>query len=287
MRAGVQFCPTVDGMHPVRLAVAAEERGFESIFFPDHTHVPVGSGNGADDYRRVMDPIAVLGGVAAATSRIRIGTAVCLVPQRDPIVLAKQVASLDQLAEGRLLLGVGAGSDAAELRNHGIDPATRFAVLRERIEAMTAIWTEDVASYNGKYVRFDPLWSWPKPVQRPRPPVLVGGVGPGVLARVVAYGDEWLPFRVGSEQVGGASEADDAGFADVLQRRMGELAGRAAAAGRPPIPVTVFNPAPCPGSISRYRDMGVGRVVFWLAPRDESQVLAALDELSELVANRA
>ena len=171
MKYGVQFFPSAESMSPVRFALAAQERDFESVFFPDHTHIPVDAVFPGDHpvpeyYRSLMDPVVVLSAVAAATDRIRLGTAVLLVTQRDPIILAKQLATIDQLSGGRLILGVGAGSIDAEMRNHGIDPRARFAVLRERIEAMTRIWTQDRADYSGEHVSFEPIWSWPKPVQQ-------------------------------------------------------------------------------------------------------------------------
>src|SRR3954471_13443147 len=182
-------------MRPVDLGRAAEERGFESVFFPEHSHIPVSRDTpwptGGDlplEYSHALDPFVAMTAVAATTANLRIGTAICLVAQRDPIILAKQIASLDHLSGGRFLFGVGAGWNVEEMRNHGTDPATRWKLVRERVEAMTAIWTRDQASYHGDLVDFDPIWSWPKPAQRPRPPVLVGGGGPTVLKRVLSYG---------------------------------------------------------------------------------------------------
>lgn len=290
MRAGVQFFPSADSISPVDFARAAEERGFESVFFPDHTHIPVGGHSGwpscdamPDYYRTVLDPLMSLAAVASATSHIRLGTAVCLVPQRDPIVLAKQVATLDQLSGGRMLFGVGAGSIDEELHNHGTDPGKRFAVLRERIEAMTAIWTQDEATYEGKFVRFGPLWSWPKPVQQPRPPVLLGGGGPTVLDRVVEYADGWLPYRDGTQQVGDDVSGEVEDFEPELARRVRELGERSAKAGRSVIPVTLFNPCPHAKALARYADMGIARVVFWLPTTGEVATLRKLDRLAVLV----
>ncbi|MGI6873384.1 MULTISPECIES: LLM class F420-dependent oxidoreductase [Amycolatopsis] len=284
MEAGVQFFPSADSISPVGFARAAEDRGFGSVFFPDHTHVPVGA-DSPGYYRTVFDPLVTLGAVAASTTRIRIGTAVCLVPQRDPVVLAKQIATLDQLSRGRLLLGVGAGSDADELRNHGTDPGRRFAVLRERLAAMTAIWTQDEAAYHGEFVRFGPLWSWPKPVQRPRPPVLLGGMGPRVLERVVAFADGWMPYRAGTDQVTDPPPGAVEDFEPVLARRVEELRKRAGDAGRADIPVTLFNACPHPAALDRYADMGIDRVVFWLTTSDEATTLRGLDGLAALAAS--
>lgn len=285
MDFGVQFFPSAESIGPTQFASAAEDRGFESVFFPDHTHVPVGAEAPAF-YRTVFDTLVVLGAVASATTRIRIGTAVCLVPQRDPIILAKQIATIDQLSGGRVLFGVGAGSNDDELRNHGTDPSRRFAVLRERIEAMTAIWTRDEAAYEGEFVRFGPLWSWPKPVQRPRPPVLLGGGGSRVLERVTEYADGWFPYRDGTDQVGDDLTGEVEDFESWLAARMRELRERATAAERPPIPVTLFNPCPHAKALARYSDLGVERVVFWLPTRDKVATLHTLDRLAALVATQ-
>ncbi|MGW3472799.1 LLM class F420-dependent oxidoreductase [Saccharopolyspora sp. NPDC000995] len=290
MRAGVQFFPSSESISPVEFAGAAEERGFESVFFPDHTHVPVGGDSGwpsgadvPEYYRTVMDPLVVLGAVAAATKHVRIGTAVCLVAQRDPIILAKQIATIDRLSGGRVLFGVGAGWNEEEMHNHGTNPSRRFTLLRERIEAMSAIWTEDEAAYRGELVRFAPLWSWPKPVQRPRPPVLLGGSGARVLKRVVAYADGWIPFREGTDQVTDRVSGHVEDFESDFARRIRELQELAAAHGRDRVPVTLFNPCPHRAALARYEAMGVERVVFWLPTTDNITTLRALDSLAELV----
>jgi probable F420-dependent oxidoreductase len=287
--AGVQFFPSADSISPVEFACAAEERGFESVFFPDHTHVPVGgasgwpSGTGVPEYyRTVMDPVVVLGAVAAATTSILLGTAVCLVTERDPIILAKQVATLDQLSGGRVVLGVGAGWNDEEMHNHGGDPRHRFTLLRERIEAMTAIWTQDEAAYTGKLVHFAPMWSWPKPVQRPRPPVLLGGSGPRVLDRIVAYADGWIPYRDSTDQVTDGISGDIEEFEPELTRRIRVLQEKAAAAGRSQIPVTLFNPCPHRAALERYQQMGIDRLVFWLPTEGRAATLRTLDSLAAL-----
>src|SRR5437588_3687902 len=227
MEFGVGIFPTVDVPPPGELARMAEERGFEWLFFPEHTHIPASretpyppGGELPRQYSRTYDPFVALTAAAAATERILLATGICLVIERDPITTAKEVASLDRLSEGRFLFGVGAGWNLEEMENHGTDPRRRFSLMRERIEAMKAIWTEDEASYHGELVDFDPIWSWPKPVQKPHPPVLVGGNGERVLERVVAFGDEWMPNRVAG-----------------LRERIQELTRMAAEAGRDPIPV--------------------------------------------------
>lgn len=282
MRAGVQFFPTSLGPGPVEVARAAERRGFESVFLPDHSHRPVAGGvDLPDGYADLLDPFVALGAIASCTGTILIGTAVCLVPQRDPIQLAKEVATVDHLSGGRFVLGVGAGSDPHELRHHGTEPRSRHAVLGERVEAMSRIWSQDVAEYQGEHVRFGPLSAWPKPVTRPRPPVLVGGNGPTVLDRVLAYGDGWMPFRVGVEQVDSVVPADD-GFAAALGARIAELRYRARDEGGPRPSVTLFNPLPRRDALDAYAATGVDRVVFWLAPREGHSVLPTLDRLAAL-----
>ena len=227
----------------------AEERGFECLLFPEHTHIPGRSRDaGARRWRVALALQPHLRPVRGAdrrgrgaTERLLIGTGICLVIERDPIITAKEVASIDVLSGGRFLFGVGAGWNVEEMRNHGTEPSRRFAVMRERIEAMKAIWTEEEASYSGSHVGFERIWCWPKPAQKPHPPVLVGGNGPRVLDRVLAYGDEWMPNRMSDED---------------LAARIGELNARASEAGREPIPVTVVGMAPDPERIER---LGAGR----------------------------
>jgi probable F420-dependent oxidoreductase len=259
MKFGVGIFPTEAVQPPPELARMAEERGFESLLFPEHTHIPAGResrypGGGALPpwYARTFDPFVALGAAAAATERLLVGTGICLVIERDPIITAKEVASVDVLSGGRFLFGVGAGWNVEEMSNHGTDGSHRFGLMRERIEAMKAIWTQDEASYSGRYVDFERIWCWPKPVQKPHPPVLVGGNGPRVLDRVLAYGDEWMPNRTGEEE---------------LAARVGELDARAAAAGRDPIPVSVMGMTPEPARIDRLEQAGIHRVLFWL-PQD-------------------
>jgi probable F420-dependent oxidoreductase len=236
-----------------------EEREFESLWFTEHTHIPVSrespyprGGELPREYSHIYDPFVALSFAAAATERIRIGTGVTLVIEHDPIVLAKQVASLDRLSGGRFVFGVGAGWNREEMANHGTDPRHRFTVMRERIEAMKAIWTEDEAEYHGEFVDFDPIWSWPKPLQQPHPPIFVGGGGPKVLDRVLAYGHGWIPNRVES--------------VEALRDRIGELRERA---GRH-VPVSFFGTKPEPRAVERLRWAGVDRVIYYVPP-DASQ----------------
>ncbi len=269
MKFGVAIFPTESVQPPSEIARMAEERGFECLLFPEHTHIPAcretaapGGGELPSHYSRTYDPFVALTAAAAATDRLLVGTGICLVIERDPIITAKEVASVDVLSGGRFLFGVGAGWNVEEMRHHGTEASRRFGVMRERIEAMKAIWTQDEASYSGRYVGFERIWCWPKPAQKPHPPVLVGGNGARVLDRVLAYGDEWMPNRMSDED---------------LAARIGELNARAAEAGREPIPVTVVGMAPDPERIERLAQSGVHRVVFWLPPESAEAVEQGFD----------
>jgi probable F420-dependent oxidoreductase len=263
------------GLAPQELGRAVEERGFDSLFCAEHTHIPVAStradGRPVRPFADTYDPFVVLSAAAAVTSRIKLGTGVCLVTERDPITLAKEVASLDRLSGGRFLFGVGAGWNRAELANHGTDPRTRMALLADRVRAMREIWTVEEAEYHGEYVDFGPVWSWPKPVQQPHPPVLVGGNGPGTEDRVLAFGDEWLP------QCGPLADVAE------FRQRVTALRQRAADAGRGRIPVTVFAAPPRKGLLEEFADAGADRCLLALAYLDPSQTLAALDDWAGLI----
>jgi probable F420-dependent oxidoreductase len=280
MELGLANFLTDYGLAPAELGRQAEQRGFESLFLPEHTHIPVsretpypGGGELPPEYSHTLDPFVALGAVAAVTERLKLGTGVCLVIERDPIVTAKEVSTLDHLSGGRFLFGVGAGWNIEEMRNHGTDPSTRFRRMRESVEAMRAIWTQDEAEYHGKLIDFDPIWIWPKPVQKPHPPVLVGGLGDKVYDRVVAYGDEWIPNRVRSPEA--------------LGERIQELQRRADAARRGPIPVTVFGAKPEVRLLERLRAAGVTRSLFYLLPGDSDAVERQLDQLTGVKAEWA
>jgi len=266
------------GLEPPTLGRAVEERGFESLFFPEHTHIPVRSqradGQPTRMFAETYDPFVALSAVAAVTTTITIGTGVCLVTQRDPIVTAKEVACIDRLSGGRFVFGVGAGWNRLELANHGTDPRTRMALLADRVLAMRQIWTTDEAEYHGKFVDFDPIWSWPKPLRRPHPPVLVGGNGPGTEDRVLAFGDGWFPQCDG---VAGIAE---------LKRRAVTLRQQAAEVGRGPIPITVFNVPPDPGSLDALADAGIDRCLLLLPAGAESELLGRLDAWAPLASGR-
>ncbi|TMF88499.1 MAG: LLM class F420-dependent oxidoreductase [Chloroflexi bacterium] len=281
MKFGLVMFPTDYAIDPVTLGRAAEEHGFESLWFPEHTHIPTsrqtpwpGGAELPEEYRHTLDPFVALGAVAAVTSRLGLGFGVCLVIERDPIVLAKEVASLDFLSGGRVLLGVGGGWNVEEMRNHGTDYATRWTLLRERVEAMKAIWTSDAAEYHGRLVDFDPVWSWPKPVQKPHPPVIVGGDGPRTLHRVVRYGDGWMPI------VGRAKAIAE------YAPRIEELRRLAESAGRDPVGLPVsfyYARSPNAEAIEDAIKLGIDRLIISLPPRPAAEVLPRMDALAELV----
>jgi probable F420-dependent oxidoreductase len=277
MDLGLAHFLTDYGMQPAELGRRVEERGFESLLFPEHTHIPVsrdtpypGGTELPPEYGHTLDPFGALAAVAAVTERLKLGTGVCLIIQRDAIVTAKEVATVDHISGGRFLFGIGAGWNREEMENHGTDYRTRFTRMRESVEAMKAIWAQDQAEYHGKIIDFDPIWCWPKPVQKPHPPVLVGGRGEKVIERVLAYGDEWIPNRVKSPEE--------------LGERIAELQRRAEAAGRGPIPVTVFGAKPEVRVLERLRHAGVTRSLFYLQPGDPDEVERGLDELVKVAA---
>jgi probable F420-dependent oxidoreductase len=257
------------------LARACEERGFESLFVPEHTHIPAsrrtpwpGGAELPKEYSHTLDPFVALAAAAAVTDRLLLGTGVCLVIEHDPITLAKEVASVDHLSNGRLLFGVGGGWNREEMANHGTDPRERWDILRERVEAMKAIWTDDNAEYHGKHVDFDPIWSWPKPVQKPHPPVLIGGSGPTTFDRVLSYGDEWMPIN---------------GRGAPLEDQIVELNRRAAEHGRGPVPVSVFAAPPRAAALESLAAAGATRAIFFLPPAGRDVVLPQLDEYAALL----
>jgi probable F420-dependent oxidoreductase len=273
---GLQMWPTDYSASPVDVAVAAEERGFESIFVPDHTHIPTSrrtpypeGGDLPREYLHLLDPIAALAAMAAATRRIRIGTAICLVVERDPIVLSKQIATVDHLSGGRFEFGVGGGWNQEEMANHGTGFEKRWGLLRERVQAMRAIWSEEQAEYHGNQVDFDPIWSWPKPVQQPGPPVLIAGSGPGAIDRVLEYGDGWIPV-MGWER-------------GTLLDRVAALRASAGERGRPPPTVTVVGVNPKPDVIAELAAHGVDRALVALPVADRDEMLRRLDRYGALV----
>jgi len=274
VKFGFIVFPTRDSIRPGEFAALLEDRGFESLFYPDHTHIPALTPERHDvaglppEFKNGMDCFVALGAAAQTTTRLTLGTAVALVTERDPLVTAKAVASLDVLSNGRMQFGVGPGWIFQELRHHGVDPADRWAVMRERVEAMQEIWTKDVASYHGRFVTFDHVTSWPKPVQQPHPPILVAGNGPRVAERVIAYGDEWIPMlRPGVlEQI-----------ADFRRTARKPDSDR-------PIPVTLFGGEPA--DVDAYQRAGVERCLFWPRPMDTQNTTRLVDRIALALGRR-
>ncbi|PJK29820.1 LLM class F420-dependent oxidoreductase [Minwuia thermotolerans] len=277
MKFGVMMFPTDYSIAPAALGRAAEERGFESIWLPEHSHIPAsrkspwpGGAELPKMYYDVMDPFVALATVASVTSKLKLCTGICLIVQRDVIQLAKEVATLDQLSGGRVILGIGAGWNAEEMEDHGTPFDRRMKVMREKVEALKAIWTEAKAEYHGEFVNFDQMMAWPKPVQQPHPPILVGGGFPGGAKRAIRYGDGWMPI-------------DGRGW-DITET-LSEYRQMAAAEGREPddLPPTIFAASEDPDRIRTYRDVGVERLVFGLPPEKEDTILPKLDELAKLM----
>ena len=275
MKFGAVMFVTDYSMPVTELARALEDNGFDSLWVPEHTHIPtsrrtpwLGRQELPEEYKHTLDPFVALAAAAAVTTTLELGTGICLVTERDPIVTAKAVASLDHLSNGRVLFGVSAGWNREELENHGTRFETRWRVLRERIEAMKLIWTNDVAEYHGEFVDFEPLWSWPKPVRKPHPPVVVGGNGPRALQRVVSYGDEWLPIWDR-----GANVHD----------RIPELRRLADEAGRGHIPVGIYGAPTDAAEIEQLSDAGVERLVYWLRPALADAVLPRIEQVAKVI----
>jgi probable F420-dependent oxidoreductase len=270
MDIGVAIFPTHEAIEPSSLARLVEERGHESLFFPDHSHIPAsrqtpypGGGQIPREYVQNYDLFVAMTAAAVATTKLRVGSGMCLLIERDPIITAKEVASIDMLSGGRVEFGVGAGWNREEMANHGTDPRRRMSVLRERVEALKVIWTEDEASYQGEYVAFDRIWSWPKPAQRPHPPVIVGGNGPTVLDRVLAFGDAWMP------------NYSPKGLLD----RAKELRARADR----PVDLMVMGVPADPRVLATFEEAGFRRALYWLPSAPRGPVESALDRLEAAV----
>lgn len=266
MRVGVMSMVTDEGIRPADLAAAVEERGFDSLFVPEHSHVPVSRDVPFREYRRLLDPFLTLTAAAAVTSRLLLGTAVVLVSQRDPIQTAKESATLDLLSGGRLIFGFGVGWLRESIGNHRTDPRVRGRVVDERMTAIRRLWVDEEASFHGEHVDFGPVQTWPKPVQRPHPPVYVGGSSPATFRRIGAMGDGWV-----------ANPLPGPAMADRIAA-LTDHVGRA-------VPVTVTAVPPDPALLAAYAALGVERVALHVptAPRDET--LRVLDGLAEFVAS--
>jgi len=279
MRFGAAMFFTDYSMPPGELGRALEARGFESLWAPEHSHIPVSRAspfpNGGElpkQYYDVMDPFITLAAAAAETKTLKVGTGVCLVQQRDPIQTAKLVASIDQVSAGRFLFGVGSGWNAEEMADHGTPFKSRHRIARERFEAMKVIWTQNKAEYHGEFVNFDPMIARPGPVQKPHPPVIVGGAFPYGARRAIRYGDGWIPHAA-------RPEYDD--VSDFLPQfhQMVKEAGRDVAS----LPVTMFRVVEELDRLRHYRDIGIARVVITLPSAGAGEVVPILDRWAEKI----
>jgi len=276
VKFGVTMFMTDQTIGPVALAREVEARGLHSLYVPEHTHIPTsrrtpaptGDGELAEEYKRTLDPFVALAMAAAVTERLVVGTGICLVAQRDPIVTAKAVASLDRETAGRFVFGIGFGWNADEIEHHGVDMKRRRDVAREHVLAMKALWRDDVASFDGEFVHLSPSWSWPKPAPG-RPPILIGGApGPKLFAHVAEYADGWIP-------IGGAG----------VRAAVVDLERACEARGRDPrsLSIVPFGTVPDAGKLDYYASIGIEEVVLRLAGGSRDEVLPRLDRLAELV----
>jgi len=280
----MMFC-TDFSIRPDDLAKLLEDRGFESMWVPEHSHIPAdrrspwpGGAELPQEYWHTYDPFVALTAAAAATTTLKVGTGICLVIERDPIMMAKEVASVDRLSNGRFIFGIGGGWNREEMANHGTKSRSRWRLLRERILAMKEIWTQEEAEFHGEFVNFDKMWAYPKPMQRPHPPILMGGDGTTTFDRVVEYCDGWMPIS-GRPQSGGPS----------LQEKIAMLRRQAEEAGRDPasINITTFRgpdgSQPEPDAIRRLEEAGVDRVIFGLPSAERDTVLPIIDQCAKLI----
>ncbi len=276
MRVGVFYFPTDYGIDMAELGRALEDRGFDSLFVPEHTHIPVsrktpfpGGGELPKRYSHTHDPFVGLAFAAAVTKKLLLGTGILLVPQHEPIVTAKAIASLDQLSGGRFIFGIGGGWNVDEMENHGARYDTRFKQMREHVLAMKELWTKDEASYHGQFVNFDPVWSYPKPAQRPHPPILLGGETDHTLKRVVEYCDGWFPRpRAGFEPAGAVERL----------KKMADTVGRDFAS----LSITVFGAPPDEAALASYQKVGIQRALLAIPDLGRDEILRHLDTLAPL-----
>lgn len=272
MKIGISTFVTDASVRPEVLGRAVEQRGFESLFLPEHSHIPVsretpfpfGSGVLPAAYYRSLDPFVVLAAIAVTTSTLRIGTGVTLLAQRDVIYAAKEIASVDVLSNGRIVVGVGVGWNREEMRDHGANPATRGAKLDEQLAALKEIWTNEQAEFHGEYIDFEPFFQWPKPVQRPHPALYIGGNSLAAVDRAVRFGAGWMPIAVNDA-------SDVATQVDWMS-----------SAGGPDAPITVLMARRDPELLAAYKEVGVERVTLFLPVKKEGDALRRLDALAEV-----
>ena len=279
MHIGLTMFATDYSIAVPELAREAEARGFESLFLPEHTHIPKSrktpypaGGELPEHYFHTLDPFAALSAAAAVTRTLKLGTGICLIIERDTITTAREAATVDHLSGGRFVFGVGGGWNVEEMENHGTAFATRFAKMKEQVEAVRAIWTQDEPEFHGEFVKFDKIWCWPKPVQKPCPPILIGGLSKQGMQRAADYGDGWLPIDVGQGP-------------DGLRPWVEQLRARAEKNGRDPntVTVSVYGVRPHPETLAKYRELGVERVLFALKSQGREEILPRLDKLAGLL----
>ena len=278
MKIGAVMFFTTDSMRPAPLAMELEKRGFESLWVPEHTHIPSSrktaypAGGGLiRPYYDIMDPFLVLNAAATVTTKLKVGTGIALVIQRDPIVTAKEVSTIDQLSSGRFIFGVGNGWNQDEIENHGTAFKSRHKLARERIEAMKTIWANEEPEYHGEFVKFDKMKQWPKPFQKPHPPIIVGGRLEYAAKRAFRYGDGWIPRDDWLETDGVASIH--------TFRKMAMDAGRDPAS----LPISIFRTPDNLDRLKLCRDIEIDRVVFTLPAEKEDKIMPILDCWSELM----
>ena len=280
MEFGAYMFSTDYSIRPDELARLLEDRGFESMWVPEHTHIPAsrqspwpGGGELPKMYSHTFDPFVALTAAAAATSRLLLGTGICLVIERDPIIMAKEVASLDLLSNGRFIFGIGGGWNAEEMGNHGTTYRSRWRLLREQILAMKEIWTKDEAEFHGEFVNFDKIWSYPKPMQKPHPPIIMGGDGATTFDRVIEFCDGWMPIA------GRTSQGLDLKEKIALLKRQAEDVGRDPSS----ISITTFGARPDRDEIDRLESAGVNRVIFSLPSEERDTILPIIDECAKFI----
>jgi len=277
MQFGIAIFATDYAIRPDELAREIEQRGFESLWLPEHTHIPANrrtpypaGGDLPKEYWHTHDPFVALTAAAMATTTLRVATGICLLIERDPITTAKEVASVDMLSGGRFVFGIGGGWNAEEMENHGTEYKKRWRLLRERVLAMKEIWTKDEAEFHGEFVNFDKLWSYPKPTQKPHPPILMGGDGQTTFDRVIEFCDGWMPigFRM-----------------DNLPEKIATLRQRAEAAGRDPntISISIFGANPDKAALEQLEGLGVERAIFFVPPAERDVVMPLVDKYSVFI----
>lgn len=271
---GITMFPTDYAIQPMALAQAVEERGLDSLFFPEHTHIPTnratpfpGGGDLPEQYWHTHDPFVALAACAAVTKRIRLGTGICLVIERDPITLAKEIASLDMISNGRAVIGIGAGWNQEEMENHGADYKNRWAVVREKVLSMRAIWGNEAAEFHGDHVNFDPIWSYPKPVQAGGPPIWIGANSKWTFDRVAEYADGWMP--IGGLGSGSLEKMKTA--LDARGRKIEDL------------DLALFGAPTDLDQLKGRIEQGFDELIFTLPAESADKILPRLDKLAELV----